>query len=236
MWWLHEVHELRGPAEDEFEARLRDEWWAGLADVPGAHLLYAMKHAHGTGPSYRFVTITALEDPAAYGRLAAAVHGGALADASYRLDALRHDVTAKLLTPLPWSRLQRVSDLGPLPDAPVEHRTSVFMEDTVWPYEGRLEDYVDASGAHYAKEMTQDDEAHRILEVLGAFRTLHGAGRRREIVLWQKVTEPKALVPLVLREVPPEYRQPGTWMHDALDVRDQWESRLLRAVSWSPLH
>jgi hypothetical protein len=31
-------------------------------------------------------------------------------------------------------------------------------------------------------------------------------------------------------------KQPGTFMHDALDVRDQWESRLLRTSSWSPLH
>jgi hypothetical protein len=28
---------------------------------------------------------------------------------------------------------------------------------------------------------------------------------------------------------------PGTWMHDALDVRDDWESRLLRSAPWSPL-
>jgi len=30
-------------------------------------------------------------------------------------------------------------------------------------------------------------------------------------------------------------KQPGTFMHDALEVRDQWESRLLRTSSWSPL-
>jgi hypothetical protein len=28
---------------------------------------------------------------------------------------------------------------------------------------------------------------------------------------------------------------PGTWMHDALEVRDDWQSRLLRSASWSPL-
>jgi hypothetical protein len=27
---------------------------------------------------------------------------------------------------------------------------------------------------------------------------------------------------------------PGTWMHDALEVRDDWESRLLRSTTWSP--
>jgi hypothetical protein len=29
-------------------------------------------------------------------------------------------------------------------------------------------------------------------------------------------------------------RQPGTFMHDALELRDQWESRLLRTSRWSP--
>jgi hypothetical protein len=33
----------------------------------------------------------------------------------------------------------------------------------------------------------------------------------------------------------PEMRRPGTWMHEALQLRDQWESKLLRTSSWSPL-
>ena len=55
------------------------------------------------------------------------------------------------------------------------------------------------------------------------------------MVLWQRVTRTKALVPLFGREVPVEYSVPGTWMHDALELRDQWESRLLRTAKWSPL-
>jgi hypothetical protein len=30
------------------------------------------------------------------------------------------------------------------------------------------------------------------------------------------------------------HRQPGMFMHDALDYRDQWESKLLRTSPWSP--
>ena len=40
---------------------------------------------------------------------------------------------------------------------------------------------------------------------------------------------------LLTREVPPELTRPGTWMHDALALRDQWQSRLLRTTRWSPL-
>jgi hypothetical protein len=54
--------------------------------------------------------------------------------------------------------------------------------------------------------------------------------------LWQKVIEPHRITGLLTTEIPAEHRAPGTWMHDALRVRDDWESRLLRTSSWSPLH
>ena len=109
------------------------------------------------------------------------------------------------------------------------------MEDTVWPHEGRLEEYIERSAAHYSAEMdTREQEGVAILRIEAAFRTALGAGRRREIVLWQKIVRPKALVPLVASEVPDRYKAPGSWMHDALELRDRWESRLLRTARWSP--
>ena len=57
---------------------------------------------------------------------------------------------------------------------------------------------------------------------------------RSEIVLWQKVVNPKGLVGLLTREIPKEYKTMGRWMLDALELRDQWQSRLLRTTSWSP--
>jgi hypothetical protein len=39
---------------------------------------------------------------------------------------------------------------------------------------------------------------------------------------------------LLTREIAPEMRAPGTWMHEALELRDQWESKLLRTAAWSP--
>jgi hypothetical protein len=55
-------------------------------------------------------------------------------------------------------------------------------------------------------------------------------------MLWQKIRNVDMLVGLLSREVLPAYRQPGSYMHDALAYRDQWESRLLRTSVWSPLH
>jgi hypothetical protein len=111
------------------------------------------------------------------------------------------------------------------------------MEDTVWPHEGRLEDYVERSGSHYLAEMKRSAESGRaLLRVEAGFRTAFGSHKRREIVLWQKIVQPKGLVPLLTREVPAEYKAPGTWMHDALELRDRWQSRLLRSARWSPWH
>jgi hypothetical protein len=236
MLFLHETHRVAGSREDEFDAALRDAWLPGVAKTDGARLLHALRHAHGSGPSYRVVTVTALRDAAAWEELARRVERGDLRAVAERLDGARHDVEAKLLIPLPWSPLQEV-DLGAVPVHPPEGETaSLFMEDTVWPHPGSLEAYVAASGSHYAREM--DDYARAgtaILRVEAAFRTAFGSGRRREVVLWQRIVQPEALVPLLTREVPERLRAPGSWMHDALALRDQWESRLLRALPWSPL-
>ncbi len=234
MLYLHEVHEVIGRREDDFEAAFRDGFLPALARGDDARLLYFLHHAHGTGPSYRVVTITALRDGAAWEALVRRIDGGDLAKWAREVDDLRHDVTGKVLVPLPWSPLQQV-DLSSVPTGPQDREPAVFMEDTVWPYEGKLEEYVERAGSHYSAEMARAKASGTsILSVDAAFRTAFASGRRREIVLWQKVTKPKALSPLISREVPAQYKQPGGWMHDALEIRDRWESRLLRSARWSP--
>ncbi len=234
MYWLHEVHSVVGAREDEFERVFREEWAPRIAEGGPARLLYFLHHAHGSGASYRVVTVTAVPDGAAWGDLSARVDRGDLADCARRLDGLRHDVVAKLLVPLPWSPIQQL-DPGEVALEVEPHDPTVFMEDTVWPHEGELERYVERSGEHYAAEMReQDEKGHALLRVQASFRTAFGSGRRREIVLWQKLVRPEFLGALLTREVPERYKVPGKWMHDALSLRDQWESRLLRSARWSP--
>ena len=43
------------------------------------------------------------------------------------------------------------------------------------------------------------------------------------------------LIRLLTQDVPAEVLEPGSWMHEALDLRDQWRSKLLRTAVWSPL-
>jgi hypothetical protein len=236
MLFLREAHEVIGERERDFDAAFRDEWMPALAETAGARLLYFLRHAHGTGPSYRAVSWMAIRDGAAFDELVRRVDVGSLRAPARALDRLRHDVAGTLYLPLPWSPLQSV-ELASVPHSGVDREPTLFMEDTVWPHEGRLEDYVEASGSHYAREMREHAEkGQALLRVEASFRTAFGSGRRREVVLWQKVVQPKGLLPLLTREVPEAYQRPGTWMHDALALRDRWQSRLLRTAAWSPWH
>lgn len=235
MLFLHEVHQVAGAREEEFEAAFRDGWMPALAKDEDARLLYFLHHAHGTGRAYNVVTLTVVRDGAAWERLAGRLHDGNLQPWVRDIDRLRHGVSAKVLMPVPWSPLQHI-DLGSVP-TDGHHELTLFMEDTAWPHEGMLDEYLEAARTNYAPSLAEGRRAGRsLLELQAVFRPAWGTGRWREVVLWQKVIEPKGITALITTEVPPEFRAPGSWMHDALQVRDDWESKLLRTTAWSPMY
>jgi hypothetical protein len=234
MLVVHEVHQVAGRREEEFEAAYRDGWMPALAKGDDARLLYFLHHAHGTGRAYNVVTLTGVRDCAAWEELMLRLHDGDLRSWARDVDQLRHRVAAKVLVPVSWSPLTEV-DLATVPTSG-HHPLTLFMEDTAWPHEGMLDEYLEAARTHYAPSLTETARARRsLLDLQAVFRPAWGTGRWREVVLWQKVIEPKGITALVTTEVPPEFRAPGTWMHDALDVRDHWESKLLRTTAWSPM-
>jgi hypothetical protein len=233
MLFLHEVHRVIGAREEAFEAAYRDQWMSILAETDDARLYCFLHHAHGTGRAYQVVTITAVRDGAAYDSLVRRVQTGDLRAWAHEVDQLRHGTVGKILVSLPWSPTADL-DLASIPTGG-EHQLALFMEDTAWPHDGLLDDYLDAARTHYAPSLAEGRHGGRaLLELQGVFQTAFASGRRSEVILWQKVLHPERINNLVSTEIPPEYRAPGTWMHDALRVRDDWESRLLRTTSWSP--
>jgi hypothetical protein len=236
MLFVHEVHTVHGRGETEFEDLYRQAWMSALATGDDARLLWYLHHTHGTGPAYTVVTVTGVRDAAAWGRLLDRLHGGDLTRWAEAVDGLRHSVQAKVLRPVAWSPVQDL-DLDTVPTDPAaEHEAVLFMEDTAWPHPGKLDDYLERAGTQYAGSLSEGDaKGTSILRLRAAFQPVWGTGRRREVVLWQEVARPELLQPLFTREIPPEKKAPGTWMHDALELRDQWESRLLRSAPWSPL-
>jgi hypothetical protein len=233
MLLLHELHTVVGPQEDAFEQSFREGWMPALAKTDDARLLYYLKLAHGTGRAYHHVTITALRDGNAYEQLARRVQQGDLCEWAGDVDRYRHEVKGKLMLPVAWSPWKEV-DLATVPVDGREHEPELFMEDSAWPYEAKLDEYLEAARTHYAPSLEERSE-RSLLTLLAVFQAALGSPRRREIVLWQRVDFPERLPMLFTRELPAHVKGPGTWMHDALQVRDDWESRLLRSASWSPL-
>lgn len=232
MLLLHEVHQVKGRSADDFEAQYRNEWMPRLAESDEARLLWFCSHAHGSGPAYNFVTITAVRDGAAWERLMGRIHGGDLQAWARALDDLRHGSVGKIMTPVTWSPMQEL-DLAAVPVDGAEHELSLYMEDTGWPH-AAIDDYTGFWETHYYGPMRQ--QAASLLDIQGVFRTAFSTGLRKEAVLMQKIVDHDGLLRLLTTEVPEKYRGPGTFMYDALSYRDRWESKLLRTSSWSPLH
>ncbi len=234
MLFLHEVHRVDGRKEDEFEAAYRDGWMSTMATTDYARLLWYTNHAMGSGVSYNVVTITAVTDGKAWEELARRIQTGDLQSWMHDVDGMRHDVTGKILMPVHWSPIQEV-DLASVPTDGAEHEPTLFMEDTGWPY-STLDDYIQCWYDIYYVPMQKAPAEHQILDIQACFQPAHGTHQRREAMLWQKIKSTDRLVHLLTAESPPEFRQPGTYMYDALEYRDQWESKLLRTSKWSPLY
>ena len=233
MLLLHEVHTVVGRHEDEFEDAFRKGWLGALGDDADARLLYYLKLAHGTGRAYHHTSITAFANGDAYERVARRIQSGDLRSWAADIDGMRHEVKGKLLLPVDWSPMGDL-DLSSVPTDGREHDPALYMEDSAWPYEAKLDTYLDKARTHYLPSLEQRSE-RSLLTLLAVFQAALGAPRRREVILWQRVDFPERLPGLFTRELPRHVKGPGTWMHDALEVRDDWESRLLRTATWSPL-
>ena len=236
MLLLHEVHKVAGAQEEAFDAAYRDEFLPTLGKTDDTRLLWYLRLAHGSGAAYTVISITGCRDAEGWSTLAVRVRTGDLQEWSSRVDAMRHECVSKIVTPVPWSPRQDI-DLSTVPATAEEHDLALFMEDTAWPFPGGLQAYLQKAGTLYDTSLaTSKEEGHNIIELEAAYQPVYGSHKTTEVILWQRITNHKALLWLLANDLPASATAPGTWMHDALEVRDQWESRILRSASWSPLH
>jgi hypothetical protein len=230
--FVHEVHKVVGKRAADFEDAYRSGWMPELARGSEARLLWYFDLAHGSGLAYRVVTVTAVRDGASWARLAERVARGDLRAWARDLDGLQHESRGRIMTPLEWS--PSIGSLEEVPTEPVEHDPTMYMEDTMWPFPGKVRDYVRAAGDVYRRALgAETSQMHMSIEL--AIQSMPGAGRTPEVTLLQKLSSLPPLIRLLTTDIPPEVTGPGSWMHEALDLRDQWRSRLLRTALWSPL-
>jgi hypothetical protein len=232
MLFVHEVHTVVGKRADQFEDAYRHGWMPMLAEGTDARLLWYFDHAHGSGPAYRVVTVTGVADGAAWFRLAQRVATGDLRAWARDLDGLQHDSRGRILTPLEWS--PTVPRMADIPTEPVEHEPTMYMEDTMWPFPGKVGEYIEAAGAVYRPALGAEG-SHVNMSIELALQTMPGAGQHPEVTLLQKLSSLPLLIRLLTNDIPDAVTGPGSWMHEALDLRDQWRSKLLRTAVWSPL-
>jgi hypothetical protein len=234
MLVLHEVHAVVGEHARDFEGLWRDEVAGRLAEQPGMRLLWYFNHAAGSGPSYNVVTLTGLADGAAWDRLAERVDDGDLAPLWRRLEGWRHGVVGKVVEPVEWSPLRDL-DLDAVPGSGADHEPSLYMEDTGWPT-APIDEYLAFWDTGYHRFLEALPPERRLLRIEACFRTTLGSNRHPEGILLQRIGNLRALEGLLTsteRYDPDEW--PGSYMHGALALRDQWESKLLRTARWSPL-
>jgi hypothetical protein len=234
MLLMIETHRVIGRHASEFERLYRHEWMSELSRTDGARLLWYLNHAMGSGPAYQVVTITALSDGSAWESLGRRMLEGDLTNLVSRLDSYRYEVGGKLAMPVYWSALQAV-DFTAVPTDGREHDLSLYMLDTGWPHEP-LDDYIELWDRNYWQYMRQTPEDKKLLDIVGCFQVAHGSGVRPEAMLMQKIMSFASLGNLLTRHE--EYDPttwPGSYMAKGLELRDQWESKLLRTSTWSPL-
>jgi len=228
MIYLHETHEVVGGKMEEFEDALREHWVPLMERDGDAKLLWFWHHTHGTGPSYHAITISAVRNWDAWGRLVERTRS----DNAWRqwhatVWHSRREVISKLLLPTTWSPLQSI-DFAAV-RSPAEQVPSLYLHDTGWPYGGRRDDYVAALGSVYYPATKQS----RMISVDACWTVCPGGGRFHEVVLLQKILDWDAFSHLLTSGERPS--RPGDWMQEGLKYRDRWESKLLRPAAWSPL-
>ncbi len=231
---MHETHQVIGRHAGSFEHAYRDELMGAVAESDDTRLVWYLNHAMGSGPAYQVVTVTALADGAAWEALAGRLRGGDLDELNRRLDSYRYQVDGKLLTPVAWSALYGL-DLGTVPADGREHDLSLYMQDTGWP-DAPLDDYLELWDKDYWQIMRNTPDERKLLDIQACFQVAHGSGLRPEAILMQKVVNLDSLGGLLANvESCDPTTWPGTYMAKGLEIRDQWESKLLRTSLWSPL-
>lgn len=235
MLYIHETHHCIGGQVESFLHTLEKDWKPLIEADGSSRLLWVWHHAHGAGPSYRIITLTQVADWKAWGETVDNYQrkGRDLHDWYESAWKHRRKVDGKVMTPVEWSPIPK----GPAKSVKANHPPTVYLHDVAFPYAGKVEQYIETLGHVYFPKL----QGRAMLSMELCLRVAPGAGDVHEVVLVQKVHDLDRFAGLLFKGdsgAPPKKPSLGKgeeWMEAGLKVRDQWDSRLFRTVSWSPL-
>lgn len=230
MRYLHHVLRVPPAARAAFLARLRDDWLPAVARGNDARLAWVASSMDLAVRADEICTITVLRDDAALAGFAERVRTGDLAALAAEVTGATTSMETRMLAPLRYNRFE--FDLDAIPAEPVEAPTTSYMHDFVPPVIGQNRGYEDLMEARY---MALSDTELSNIVLRGSFETVAGGGPMPEHFNLSEIRITAGLVQLLAYEIPREYKAMGTWMWEALGVRDRWTTRLVRSATWSPV-
>lgn len=230
MLVILEENRVIGRKKDEFEETYR-RGWLKLRDDPDLTPLWYFDVVHGAGPSYRVLTVTAIPDGAAFERVNQRVAEGDLTSWVAELDSYRYESVSRVVTPMSWSPLRELpTDLADIS----ENRQKTFYWYTRgWPHLTQ-EEYMRFLYERWYKP-DQGVLDGGVAEVDAFFETVWGSGRKPEGIELAKIISIPKLQLLLQEDESMQMDWRADYLQSGLEVRDKWDTTLLRTSPWSPL-
>ena len=114
----------------------------------------------------------------------------------------------------------------------------MYMEDTMWPFEGKYPDYVEASGTVYAKSIEHEADPTNppFIRIEAGFQPAFGSHVRREVTLMQRILDQERLLGLLTHEIAPECARRERGCTTPCSCATNGRASCCATSSWSPLH
>jgi hypothetical protein len=178
------------------------------------------------------ITMTAVADAAALGRFSSRLREGDLGPVDDAVSAHRDGVTRRILAPLIFDPLD--VDLAAIAAHPhdTEDETRIYIHDFVAPRRGMQRTYEVAMRDVFLKMLDMPGLENRSWAGL---ETVAGGGPAPESIMITRIGNAASGIRTMTTVLGAEHVVPGSWLFDALALRDTWVSRLVRSVPWSPI-
>ena len=220
MLLIQDVHVVIGREELPFEDAYRNELAPKIAEAAGTRLCGFFWAPHGAGEGYEAVTLTAVADADALERHQERISVGDLADCWLALEGKQRRTRSSLHLATDWSPMAAG---GPAAFDSGDHPTALFRLDS-FSVAGPVSSAVDAVKVHFG-DAAEDDA----VSIVGCWSTFLGELDEPIVTVLSRVKSDDAL-----RAAFAEPTQPWSGVVDLPGARRL--TRLLRSVTWSPVH